>query len=176
MRGFTTNHVAEEAGVSIGSLYQYFPNKQALVTAIRERHVVASLALIEHATQHPGPLRAMASELAAGLIAAHATHPGLHRVLLESVPSAGRLAGPGEDFERRYLAGFAQLAMRYAGDSAEDSRVTGTALADCLDGLVHNAARRGITAPDALSRQIIQLVESVLAGRHNAPPNEASTR
>ena len=25
--GLTTNHVAEMAGVSIGSLYQYFPNK-----------------------------------------------------------------------------------------------------------------------------------------------------
>lgn len=25
--GFTTNHIAERAGVNISSLYQYFPNK-----------------------------------------------------------------------------------------------------------------------------------------------------
>ena len=38
-RGTTTNHVAEEAGVSIGSLYQYFPNKDALLVSLAERHV-----------------------------------------------------------------------------------------------------------------------------------------
>jgi AcrR family transcriptional regulator len=35
----TTNHVAERAGVSIGSLYQYFPNKESLIAALIEQHV-----------------------------------------------------------------------------------------------------------------------------------------
>ena len=35
----TTNHVAEAAGVSVGSLYQYFPSKDALVVALDLRHL-----------------------------------------------------------------------------------------------------------------------------------------
>jgi len=36
--GCTTNRVAEVAGVSIGSVYQYFPNKESLVVRVMERH------------------------------------------------------------------------------------------------------------------------------------------
>jgi AcrR family transcriptional regulator len=38
-RATTTNHVAEAAGVSIGSLYQYFPNKDALLVGLADQHL-----------------------------------------------------------------------------------------------------------------------------------------
>lgn len=41
MSAFNTNAVAERAGVSIGSLYQYFPNKDAILVALIERRVQA---------------------------------------------------------------------------------------------------------------------------------------
>lgn len=42
LEGFNTNHIAEVAGISIGSLYQYFPNKHAVIAALIE-HAQASL-------------------------------------------------------------------------------------------------------------------------------------
>src|SRR6185369_10221121 len=39
--GLTTNKVAEAAGVSVGSLYQYYPGKDALVTAVLLRYADA---------------------------------------------------------------------------------------------------------------------------------------
>lgn len=39
----TTNHIAERAGVSIGSIYQYFPGKEAIVAQVTERTVDAIL-------------------------------------------------------------------------------------------------------------------------------------
>jgi AcrR family transcriptional regulator len=54
-RGITTNHVAEVAGVSIGSLYQYFPDKSAIFVALHGRHIdqidrAIQDTLIAHAT------------------------------------------------------------------------------------------------------------------------------
>jgi AcrR family transcriptional regulator len=46
--GVTTNAVAERAGVSIGSLYQYFPNKEAIFAALQERHRDQVMPLVQH--------------------------------------------------------------------------------------------------------------------------------
>jgi len=46
LRRFTTVRVAEEAGVSVGSLYQYFPNKRAYVAALAERYMDDMIARI----------------------------------------------------------------------------------------------------------------------------------
>src|SRR5688572_17990879 len=51
-RGFeraSVNAIAELAGVSIGSLYQYFPSKEALLIALAERHTEQALATLDAA-------------------------------------------------------------------------------------------------------------------------------
>ena len=42
--GATTNDIADEANVSVGSLYQYFPNKDALLVALTKRHIESATA------------------------------------------------------------------------------------------------------------------------------------
>ncbi len=49
LAALTTNAVAERAGVSIGTLYQYFANKQALLRAIGEREMNKTLAAVSAA-------------------------------------------------------------------------------------------------------------------------------
>ena len=46
---FTTNAVADRAGVSIGTLYQYFADKNALLRAIAEREMTAAMAAVAKA-------------------------------------------------------------------------------------------------------------------------------
>ncbi len=45
----TTDAIAERAGVSIGSLYQYFPNKESLLATLSACHLLAAHAALEPA-------------------------------------------------------------------------------------------------------------------------------
>jgi AcrR family transcriptional regulator len=89
----STNRIAEQAGVSIGSLYQYFPSKEALVAALIERHVDEMWAVIEPALSRlaTAPFPVAARELVGIMLQAHAVDPELHKVLIEQVPRVGRL-------------------------------------------------------------------------------------
>ncbi len=61
----TTVHVAQRAGVSVGTLYQYFPNKQALLFAVLERHMLLVAKAVEDAcaSNRFQPLEVMIEEL-----------------------------------------------------------------------------------------------------------------
>ena len=89
----STNYIAEKAGVSVGSLYQYFPGKEALVAAVIDRHQqelrqVARGALAEIAEL---PLEQAVRKLVGAAIDAHRVDPKLHHVLAEQIPRTGRL-------------------------------------------------------------------------------------
>ena len=91
--GASTNRIAEEAGVSVGSLYQYYPSKEALVAAVIDRHnqemmQIVRGALSEIASQ---PLEKAVRRLVTVAIEVHRIDTMLHRVLAEQIPRTGRL-------------------------------------------------------------------------------------
>lgn len=89
----STNKIAAVAGVSIGSLYQYFPSKEALVAAVVERHTSELSQVVRDALARVValPIETAARELVTAAIEAHSLNPKLHRVLAEQVPRTGRL-------------------------------------------------------------------------------------
>jgi AcrR family transcriptional regulator len=88
-----TNLIAELAGVSIGSLYQYFPNKEALIVALMEQHSHEIAALVESKLNHlfDDPPEIAIPELVKAVIAVHGINPRLHQVLSEEIPRSERL-------------------------------------------------------------------------------------
>jgi AcrR family transcriptional regulator len=79
----STNAVAERAGVSVGSLYQYFPNKDALIAALHTRHIEQMRLVIERSFDRAmhGSLEEALGELIEGAVEAHRVEADLHRVL-----------------------------------------------------------------------------------------------
>ncbi len=87
-----TNRIAERAGISIGSLYQYFPNKESLMTALMEQHAREMAELVETKLNclFDSPLEIVIPEIIKAVVAAHAIDPRLHQVLSEEIPRSER--------------------------------------------------------------------------------------
>jgi AcrR family transcriptional regulator len=69
---YTTTRIAERAGMSVGSLYQYYPNRDALLAAVLERHLEGITVAVEQACSgHRGkPVSRMASGLVTAFLTA----------------------------------------------------------------------------------------------------------
>ncbi len=103
----STNRIAEVAGVSVGSLYQYYPCKEALVAAVIERHNQQIMQVVGGTLAEIGtlPIAQAVRRLVTVAIAAHRIDPKLHRVLAEQIPRTGRLENV-EAFNRQTFALF----------------------------------------------------------------------
>ena len=137
----STNRIAEEAGVSVGSLYQYYPGKEALVLAVIDRHnheimKVVRAALAEIASQ---PVEKAVRRLVVAAIDAHRINPKLHRVLAEQIPRTGRLENV-EAFNREAY----DLFKAYLEDHRDELRPVDLGLAafvcaTSIEALAHTA-------------------------------------
>ncbi len=89
----STNRVAAAAGVSVGSLYQYFPGKEALIAALADRHRERMMALFfeRMAGLIDAPPERAAREIVRALLEADANERELHRALTEQAPRIGKL-------------------------------------------------------------------------------------
>jgi len=85
---FSTNRVAVRAGVSIGSIYQYFPSKESLIAAIKLEHFNQLRQLMLHAYQTTldKPLEEVTRQFILAAIKGHLIAPELHRILSHDVP------------------------------------------------------------------------------------------
>jgi AcrR family transcriptional regulator len=137
----STNRIAAKAGVSVGSLYQYFPGKEALVAAVMERHnkelmQVVRGALAEVATL---PMEQAVRKLVATAIEAHRIDPKLHRVLAEQIPRTGKLEHI-EAFNRENYTLFRTYLEAHRNEfRAVDLGLAAFVCVTSIEALTHNA-------------------------------------
>lgn len=133
----TTNRVAEVAGVSVGSLYQYFSDKAALITALHERHVeevaAATLRVLEDEVSPVA--QETVSSLIGELLAIHHARPNLQRLLHTQAPhlAHGELDSRAKQSLARFLCSWLrELAPRRTEQEVAVAARTVMTMGECL--------------------------------------------
>jgi len=150
MNDLTTTRVAERAGVSVGTMYQYFPNKQALVYALNERYLDA-LALRIEATcleQSGAPLGQMVEALIETYWTAKTERADVTRALYRSVAELNNDAlihAFADRVDRATTEMFSGACDAVFIDAPRANLV----LVTVIYGTVRNAFERGLSAREA---------------------------
>ena len=137
----STNRIAEVSGVSIGSLYQYFPGKEALVAAVIERHQQQIMQTVRNELTQAStqPLDKAMRTFVAVAVAAHRLDPQLHRVLAEQIPRVGKLEKL-ETFSRENFSLFRAYLEGVRDELAvDDLELASFVCVTTIEALTHNA-------------------------------------
>lgn len=166
----TTNHVAELSGASIGSLYQYFPSKEALLAELVRRERAMLLHDVAQAMALEGELPFAIEQGALAGLAHQFRRPALALALaLESAPSSPSLQREDEAL-RQALAG--QLAGRLARHAVADPDMAAADVIALCRGIIDAAALRGETDMASLARRLGRATRGYLDTA--APAREAA--
>ena len=158
----STNRIAKRAGVSIGTLYQYFPNKEALIARLIDRHTDELMSLIgrQLLALVGVPLEEAVRQLIYTMLEAHRVNPELHRACAEQVHHVG-MAEQVRDVTRRSAALVrAYLEQHRAMLRVDDLDMATFMIVTCVEAVTQNAvlSRPDYLGDDALVEHTTALV------------------
>lgn len=156
----STNRIAAAAGVSIGSLYQYFPNKEALVAALVARHNREMLDLLRDALKEVASLDLASAirKLVKASVDAHLVDSALHRIFAEQVPRMGQLAKIEALQQETFQMVRSYLETRRSEISVRDLDAATHISVTAVEALTHEFV---INKPDALEGDRERFIDEV---------------
>ena len=166
---FTTNHIAQRAGVSIGSLYQYYPGADAILATLIENHVADERAAAEAILEGAQGLSPdVVRDLLVAFVGAHADAPRLTSRLHAMAPAFGlqdRLAS-ARDAQAERIAEV--LGLPTADVRMSVMAVEGVVLATL-------AGEPAMLKTDAFLEKLHAMVAAVLMRHPDGVPEEVSS-
>jgi AcrR family transcriptional regulator len=165
IRRLTTTRVAERAGVSVGTMYQYFPHKQALLYALNERYLDLVAERVELACQahHGASTEAMVEALVTAYWEAKTERSEVTRALYRSAVELDNEALI-DAFAKRMDA--ATIAMLKSAPDASYSNIdlVNVTLLSVIFGTVRNVFERNLVASEqaAIQQQLMAMCLSYL--------------
>lgn len=161
----TTTGVAARAGVPIGSLYQWFPDKEALLYGLADRHLAegseAMLAALAHA-EAAIDLESSVRVLVEATVEANSGDPRVHRLLYRDAPRSPDLQARLASLEDTLVHWVAEEMSRRGLSHVRAPRLRAHTLVIAVEALVHDLA---LDPPVGTTREaaVSEIVAAALA-------------
>jgi AcrR family transcriptional regulator len=163
----TTNRIAEEAGMSVGSLYQYFPNKDAILVELVRDHIEDGTAQVLDAVAAAGGsgLPALVRAVVTAMVAVHADDRRLHQVLFEESPRPPELLAQLHTLEDGAVAVLADR-LRQDRPDVDAPELVARITVVTIESLVHRmvASDRPLDT-DRFVAEVTRMVDGYLSPR-----------
>jgi len=164
----TTNRIAQRAGVSVGSFYQYFPNKDAVLVALVESRVNAGMQSVEKlladAVGTEFDLDALLRSFVTAMVTLHGQEPDLHRVLFEEAPHPPEMhecvLATEEALAHTWLSILQQLPAIVVGDADTAAHL----IVQLTEALTHRFVLHGLhdLSNEAFIEEVVTLLKRYL--------------
>ncbi|PXY30167.1 hypothetical protein BAY59_13190 [Prauserella coralliicola] len=159
----TTNAIAARAGVSPGTLYQFFANKEAIAEVLAQRYRAALQAAHDKAFD-PGfatlPLPDLIDRMIGPMIEVNVANPGF-KALFNAADMPERLAAPTRQLHQAVVGKIAEVLATRAPDMSEESVRTTAVVATQIFGALLNTV---VAAPEAEREVWITELKRALRG------------
>lgn len=166
----TTNRIAQAAGLSIGSVYQYYPNKDAILVELMRRHVSAGMSVIQSRLDDagglPGSLEGKVRLFVDAAIANHADDRQLHRVLFEEAPRPATLLAELHALEASTVTAVRQLLSADPSVGCDDLDLAAYLVVAGIESLTHRfiAGSSSAASDDRFAEELTRLFVAYLQG------------
>ena len=162
----STNRIAAVAGVSVGSLYQYFPSKEALVAAVIDRHNQELMQAVrsELAEAMKLPIEEGVRKLVTVAIKAHRIDPKLHLVLAEQIPRVGRLEKAATFNRQNYSLFAAYLELHRDEIRPVEIGLAAFVCVTSIEALTHSAVLHHKIVSDEAVTELVEEATHLVVG------------
>lgn len=162
----TTNRIAAHARVSIGSLYQYYPSKDAILLELLTRHLAADpvLTMLDNADPE-GDLETFVRAMVHGMIGNHQEDPHLLRLMIEQAPQAADLLEQVATVERQMVERLGAILREHPQVRVADLETAARLVVATVELTVHYliAAPNSMDA-DRLENEMVAMLTAYLIG------------
>jgi len=143
----TTNRIAERAGVSVGSLYEYFPSKDAILVALAEAHLAEARSVLRAATAElartPVDLAGTVRAIVTATVRLHTAQPALHRVFTEQALRSARVRALTATAEQRSVAWWEAYLRSQREVTLDDPALAAAVIVQTIDTMIHKVVIHG---------------------------------